>query len=1030
MNETHTTWSAVDSRIEQPRGDGPWVIDETGLLDETQLQEVVELLHKQGINVIVVVTKSKSNGEMTDIINGYLTELGYGSTSHNQFPPDQLVCLLSYSSLTPGDVHGDVRCTIGEGMFRVISRDDLTHAQSLIGLAAKGGDPTQGFKAAFEYIYQQVQEDVADPTEDPNIALTPIPKATRIDRLRDPTPTLVVQPPGTNIVPSLQHEHAFNPGLVGVGATATALAVAALVTDRAIRPKVEMYRSIHELIAQSNMLFNSLSGTRNTNFLTLDSLIASSYPSEATQLMQRSAQYTLELDHCSSELRNLDAEAKRLMLKNKAELASLSDRYRAVLRRLFTLNDEQDELKKRINEARSKVETSSTKTEEANQRLDVVTEWYTQLQSSNDFLPTPEESLSKLYESKSSIVTAIESQATLVAYDQAVELLKSLDAFESAIKAFVVIQDRLVSLQQSVRVQVSQWPPGAPTSKAIFASSVWHINQAQEDLSDDLDYADVTGSVKLAEKELNQVEKFVTTYANSTREISDHSTAIVEIQSRGHIITQNITALQTDADRKLSQSTGAVVANNDWKNALLFLQEAVVSTKTARENFESWANLAKRNADALIELAQQVAKVDGYRKEQAFPAWEKLALYAPANYLDIEQNYETAADVLQTLSDDPMNVNDLVSQTEQLNSPEVQHYDVAEQKIGALRKELTRVENLFRAIVVQLEKVTYAEQNIEGSIEKAVDAIEKAKQSYAGGSDRLVTEATEEGTNKAERILGEARILLGNKNFLLAQEKVQEALSVAIQTQQSADAQVSKLKTALSQFESLQAGVRTDAHMAINNVASTSEVVVQKRTHQRSVELADQVGKLELGYVQLSKYEDTQLLQRVEALHQLSESIASDTKELRELLDDDEREYHQEQQITLKSVNAATRAISEAQGEVTKPHAYSVGKEDLERAESLLPKKLTGSESYSQLRQMQENAKQAQGYAEYAKQQARQRIRIYESSIQETSVSLGITGFDHQPPHQTNQSSSGGLHNSPDISGTRGPSRSGGDTSF
>jgi hypothetical protein len=549
-------------------------------------------------------------------------------------------------------------------------------------------------------------------------------------------------------------------------------------------------------------------------------------------------------------------------------------------------------------------------------------------------------------------------------------------------------------------------------------------------LNDDLDYTDVTDSVRLAEIELSQVERYVQAYTNTIREITAARATITAIQSRGHRITQNITALQIDTDQKLSQSTGAVVANNNWKNALLFLQEAVVSAKTAQENFVSWANLAKRNADALTELAQQVAKADGYRKEQALPAWQKLSLYPPANYQGIEQNYATAEDVLKTLSDDPTNTNDLVSQAVRLNSPDEQHYDVAEQKIGALQKELTRVENLFRAIVVQLEKVTYAEQNIEGSIQKAVDAIEKAKQSYAGDSDRLVMEATEEGTTKAKRILGEARILLGDKNFLLAQEKAQEALSLAIQTQQSADAQVSKLKTALSQLESLQAGVRTDAHMAVNKVASTSEVVVQKRTHQRSVELADQVGKLELGYVQLSQYEEAQLLQHVEALHQLSESIATNTKELRSSLDDDEREYHQEQQNTLKALNSATRAISEAQVEVTKPHAYSAGKEDLERAESLLPRKLMESESYAQLRQMQENAKQAQRYAEDAQQQARQRIRIYESSIQEPTVSLGNAGFDHQPPHHTTQSSSGGFHSSPDISGPRGPSRSGGETSF
>jgi hypothetical protein len=1029
MNETDSTWVAVDTSTERLHGDGPWIVDETGLLNETELAEVLELLHQRGISAIVYVAKDKGNGETNDIINQYLAEIGYGPTSNNEFPPDVVFCILVYSKISPIP-HGVADCVVGTKLFKVISAEDITHANTQIKEAAREGQPTRGLKAALEFIYQQVEEDVADPTEEPSIAFTPEPKATRIDHTTGVlTSATAVPPKDTDPIQITKRDNEFSPGLVG-GATATALAVAALVGKEVIRPRVEMSRSIHELIARSNTLLSSLSATRNANFLTLNDLIASSYSTEAVQLMQRSAQYLIELENCNSELRSLDAEAKQLILKHRAELANLSDRYRAVLRTLSTLNDEQIELTERINEARSKVETASAKTAEVHKRLDEVGEWYTQLRSKNDFLPTPEKSLLRLRETQSSIATAIENQATLVAYDQATELLDSICAFESAVQALVVTKDRLVSLQERVHGQSSQWSPDAPSSEAIFASSVWHIDQAQTDLNDDLDYTDVTKSVQLAEKELTQVERYVQTYTDTTRVITIARATIAGIQSQGHRLTVNVQALQTDSDKKLSQSKGAVVARNDWKNALHYLQEATVSVKAARENFESWASLEKRNKDALTELAQQVVKVDTYRRDQALPAWQKLTVYTPANYQGIEQNYETATVILKTLYDDAANPNDLISQAERLNSSDVQHYDVAELAIGSLRKEMTRVESLLHAIVAQLEKVTYAEQNIEESIRKAEGAIERARQSYAGVLDRLVTEATEKGAEEAEGILVGARTLYADGNFLQAQEKAQEALNLSIQTQQSADVQVSKLKTALSQLESLQADTRREARSIIKAVKSAPAVVVQQRTQERVLELSDNVERLELQYIQLNEYEDIELLRRVEELHQLSESIATDTQELRRSLAEDEQEYQKEQQDTLRAINSARQVISVARIAVEEPHAFSQGKENLDRAESLLPKKLMGSESYSQLREMQQNAKQAQRYGEEAEREASQRLRSYANEARATASAQAATEFGIRSAYRQSTPTHRDGISAPRDQSPKGPSRRGQSQAF
>jgi len=1030
MNESTSTWVAIDTRTEQLQEDGPWLIDETGLLREEELKDVVASLRQKEISAIVFITKDQGNAEMNDIIKKYLARIGYGPTSNNEFPLNVVLCVLNYSSLTPGDPHGDVSCDAGPSLHRVISTEDLIYARSQIISAALAENPTQGFKDAFEFIYQQVEEDVADPTEEPSIAFTPEPKATRIDQATSVLTSATAIPPIDNDpIQVTKRDNELNTGLVGVGATATALTVAALV-GRGIRPRVEMSRSIHELIAQTNSLYNSLSGTRDANFLRLNSLIASSYPSEATERMQRSAQYVLELDRCNSELRSLDAEAKQLILKKRAALASLSDRYRAVLRALITLDNEQSELTTKINEARTKVDTASVKSAEATQRLDTVVQWYTRLQSENDFLPAPENCLSKLRESQTNILSAIENQATLAAYDQATELLANLGSFESSVKALVATHNRLISIQERLHTQMSQWPPDAPSSEALFASSVWHIDQAQTDLNDDLDYTDVTESVQLAEKELTQVERYVQTYTDTTREIAIARATIVGIQSQGHRLTVNVQALQTDSEQKLSQSTGAVVARNDWKNALHYLQEATVSVKAARERFETWVTLEKRNKDALAELAQQVAKVDVYRQDQALPAWQRLSLYSPPNYQGIEQFYEIATDVLQTLVDDPTNTTDLVSQAVLFNSPEEQRYDVAEQKIGALRQELTRVDGLFRAIVVQLEKVTYAEKNIKGSIQKAESAIEKAKQSFTGERDRLVMESTEIGVNDAEEKLVEARALYVNGDFLQAEEKAQEGLNMAIQTQKSADAQVGKLKAVLSQLESLRADMRTDAQSIMKSVKSAPAVVVQQRTHQRIVELVDRVERFELQYIQLNQYEDIELLRRVEELHLLSESIATDTQELRRSLAEDEQEYQKEQQDTLRAINSARQAIVVARVAVEEPNAFSQGKENLDRAESLLPNKLMGSESYAQLHEMQENAKQAKRYAEEAEREASQRARRYLDEVRASVSVQGVTGSDIRIAHRPSGPVSRGGNDHSRNQVPKGRSRSSGVDSF
>ena len=979
MNQ-HESIAPKRSEQEFPTGE-TWLIDDAKRIDQQALEGTVESLRENGVYAVIIATDNPQNDETADLLFYKVTEAGYvkvtadgnESTSHDNFPTDVFACIVDYRNRT-------IICRTGEELYSVLSTKDIKQAEELIAAGAKAGNPTKGFKDALEYVQQQVVENVPDPAEsvDEVIAVEPKPVVSQ-NPTTTPTP-ITMTPPREPMLPTVRDAIVdMGPGAL-VLSSLVALATAAFLGERKLlRPRMEVLNSLRGVIVTLTELEGKLA-VRDQRYLELAGLLNDSYPEKAQEIVEISKKYLIKLEGVLIELYKLQDTSGHLGLKKRSELVNLLDGYKQVASQLSEFAENQDKIEAEIQALRNTLERGAVSISSADERLSEVTDWYTQKYVANTMLPEPEEGLARIKEIHASITQANDSGATLLAIIDAEELLRVLAPFEEAVTALIEANQLIVSRTDEIAQNSEGWPPGSPTLDDLCKSANFHLQQARVDLVDDLEYADVAESTRLASLEIEQAWQFSQHYSVAMIALNEHESSINAIVASGYRMTPQVISLKQELTDNLATITRAISDSHNWKLADQLLKESHDTSSRTAQSFQEWIALQKHNTEQLDELSHKVEQVDNYRTSTVQLAWNQLQSYSVDNFAGLEKNFDQATSILQQLFDHPNDASDLASQAERLNSMKEQQFDQAEVSIAKMYAQHAKAEQLLNQLVSRLERVLFAEKNAAQTIAKAEQAIVSAKASFAGELDPLVTEATEGGASQANELLEKARQYLNAMNYVSAHESAQEALHTAEQTKLSADEQVVRYKEALA---SASAGLKIAQSMveqAIEAVESTSDVIVQSETHDMVVRLANNLELTQTSFNQLSRFEDEELYQQLVLIKQSTDSLKDLVSQLEQSLSRDKQEYRSEVQDVISAINSAESAISRAKDEVNDRRAGSSGESELSLAHSTLPSQPNGNESYSQLRQIKAAAEQASRYADSAKREAERQIESYEAA--------------------------------------------------
>lgn len=974
--------STTLKRSEQvfPTGE-TWLIDDAMRIDQNALEGTVESLRENGVYAVIIVTDNPQNDETASLLFEKVTEAGYieisasgtENTSHDNFPTDVFACIIDYGNRT-------IICRAGEDLFSVLSTMDIKHAEELIAASAKAGNPTKGLQDALQYVQQQVVENVPDPTEtyDEVVVVEQKPVVSQNPKTT-PTP-ITMTPPSEPILLKVREAIIDVAPAALVLSSLVAIATAAFLGERKLlRPRFEVLNSLRSIIATMNELEDKLA-VRDQRYLELAGLLHTSYPEKAQEIVDISKKYVPELEGALIKLYGLRKKSVHLGIKKRSELVNLLNEYQLVVSQLSEFSEDQDEIVAQIQDLQNTLERGVVSIASADDRLSEVTNWYTQQFAVDTMLPEPEEGLARIKEIHASITRANDSGATLLAIVDAEELLRVLIPFEEAVTALMEANQLIVSRTDEIAQNSENWPSGSPTLDDLCKSANFHLQQARVDLVDDLEYADVAESTRLASLEIKQSLQFTKDYNDAMIVLNNHESSINAIEASGYRMTPQVISLKQELTNNLATVTRAIADSHNWKLATQLLKESLDTSSRSVKSFQEWTALQKHNTEQLEELSQKVEQVENYRTSTVQPAWNQLQSYPAANFAGLEKNIDQATSILQQLFDHPNDASDLTSQAERLNSMEEQQFDQAEVSIAKMCAQHAKAEQLLNQLVSRLEQVLFAEKNAAQTIAKAEQAIVSAKASFSGELDPLVTEATEEGVGRANELLEKARKYLNAENYISAQEMAQEALHLAEQTELSADEQVAQYTVALASAAEGLKSAQSKVEQAIEAAESTSDVIVQSRTHDMVVRLAKNLESTQASYHQLSRFEDVELYQQLVLIKQSTDSLKDLVSLLELSLSRDKQEYRSEVQDVVSAINSAETAILRATEEVNDRRAGSSGDSELSLAHSTLPSQPNGNESYSQLRQIKAAAEQASRYADSAKREAERQIESYEAA--------------------------------------------------
>ena len=151
-------------------------------------------------------------------------------------------------------------------------------------------------------------------------------------------------------------------------------------------------------------------------------------------------------------------------------------------------------------------------------RLQAMETWYQAYQSAHPFLPDPDV-LMKYLRLKDQEISARDKNAMLNADDLATIFTTKTAQFEHAVELLAAVQNDVDSVKSSFSSAKAFWSQTNLTEEQLFGEIAWLKEQTVVDLTDDLLFDDAEESAMLIRREAKNVQQFMDTFQQSSREI-------------------------------------------------------------------------------------------------------------------------------------------------------------------------------------------------------------------------------------------------------------------------------------------------------------------------------------------------------------------------------------------------------------------------------------------------------------------------------------------------------------------------------
>lgn len=410
----------------------------------------------------------------------------------------------------------------------------------------------------------------------------------------------------------------------------------------------------------------------------------------------------------------------------------------------------------------------------------------------------------------------------------------------------------------------------------------------------------------------------------------------------------------------------------DWSTVEELTHELDADSKRMLEAAQALVALHDSNEAELRRLAEEVARVQAYSVE-VDRMWTGLHRYPPVNFSDLDGNLGHANETLRVLFDNPSDADDLASEIATMNSLEVQNFRQAEQALLQAFSDLHEAELLLQAIQARLEQVQAIEQSIAQQIAEATVAHEKAF-ARRDLDNVLIDGVVDDQIERARVLIGEATEAAEKRQFTVSATKIAEARNLADLAYTSADEQATHIKGLRAELERS----RTAAIDAVGQVHSQrEEITLPARTSQtdklieKAQQALDAAKKVELAITGEDRELESSLVRAIQAYR------AANTagREAIQSLEADDRTYRQLLSEVGGEIDAASRAISDADRYVRDSDAHRSGSGSLDKARTALPDKPAYGATMEDVRAARANAKIAADNAAQAESSARSRIR-------------------------------------------------------
>ncbi len=984
------------------------LIDDASLIEggqpSAELQAAIAELRAHGADV-VILTSTNPDGLETTVLRDQMTAAnGLGSHGEGTLAPRAIVFIVNTRTVDGGK---EAIGVTGDVFARSISQADVSHAiDLLVDTYLEQGSFDAGFVRALNSFDHILDERDARATQQA------LPQPTSIPATAEPQQQFTPQ----EIQPSFKEFVETNKTPLAWGAGLSIMLALVGLDHVLARPIREFVKTIESSRGQAKIAYRQLGEKRESGLSAVRAVISgyeSSYPDRAAAAREDQEVILAELKSLAADYETLVSErvwfGRAISQSGKDNLNQVRNRAQELRSRSINLARQIEEQMKLAEDLRVREQSARSNVDKVRGLIrdtDGLEDWYDQQRRSfAEILPSREQALSGIYATLESANrdAYLNVEFSLRGSDTALELMETIEHFKRAANALTHAYSTSLSLANDSNPHLQKWPGEAIEIRELINSGVILLNEAKSGIPVKERFDEVIAKSQAAEREFAEAKEFATVTASVLQLRDTNDRQISTIVQRGFREAH----IQRYKDRmKQSLAKANVLASQgNWQQAQEQLGIFRVTTNEALAEMERLRNLHEQNNKDLSNLAVEVAKNQQRYDGETTAAWNDLRQnFTSENYdetreiwrelrkqdkfsmtplaaADLKSHHMRVGKILQEITDDHTDENDIVSQAATANSMEVQRFDRASELIREMEQRLMRAIHMMDELKNRQELANKAKTEYQAAIGNAESRLGLAKQSIANpADDRLVDQVVDEKISQADVFVELAKRAGKASIYVAALEAANRAGDLSIRARKSAEEQIQRLKGLYQQLEMKNKRVSDGARSVMQSVKNELAAVITANTNTEYRNLEQVLAAIVLAESGLAAKEDHALAAAIENILQKLDGVSNQTSSLKSALEADQRSYQRLLDDLQSAIRSADSAISSAAARCNHSDAGSAGRSSLSSARSSNPSMSSRGDSRQSISSKISAAEQAERYAESAYGEASRAISAAEDA--------------------------------------------------